>query len=94
MRIQTLKHGFSTLAADTALGARLFFKNTFVVTGVVIVGAIFLIYSQPDLRHLVKNGFIYFIKSDSGIPSDPEALSRTTYLSLDALNPEEMKAQN
>lgn len=92
MRFQTLQFAFATLAADTAQGARLFFKNTFVVTGLVIVGSVLLIQSQPDLRHLLKNGFIYLIRSESGIPADPEALSRATYLDTDTLSQDELRA--
>ena len=92
MRLQTLKNGFATLTADTAQGARLFFKNTFVVTGLLIVGGVLLVQSQPDLRHLLKNGFIYLIRNESGIPADPEALSRATFLDTDALSREELRA--
>jgi soluble lytic murein transglycosylase-like protein len=86
-----LRQSTALLVGDTLRGARMFFLNTFVITGLFVAGAIFLIYSQPDLRYFGKVVLINLIRNESGIPADPAASNRATYLEPSSLSAPEYR---
>jgi soluble lytic murein transglycosylase-like protein len=72
-----LRQSTALLVGDTLQGARMFFLNTFVITGLFVAGAIFLIYSQPDLRYFGKVVLINLINRATYL--EPSSLSAPEY---------------
>ncbi len=79
---------------DAIQGARMVFRNTFFMTGLIVAGIALTIQSQPDLRYMTRMLMIEWLQSSNDIPTDINAVERATAIGLDALSPEQVRVAN
>jgi soluble lytic murein transglycosylase-like protein len=79
---------------DALWGARLVFRNTFFMTGLIVAGIALTIQSQPDLRYMTRMIMIEWLQSSNDIPTDINAVERATAIDPNALSATQARVAN